>query len=202
MTFAYGMNAVDTIKKYEVMDDQIIVTSLTDVKYSVSLKDEHILIKTMIEQAKSRNEKVNFIELKNNLKKIKSRIITEIGIITINAGVPIINRDYDEIMAMFQFVVVLSSILLTLDIKDFIEDKKEYEELEKYRIFFNIKEDLKKLSFVLCGLKKIPTENININTIDNYSLKNMKEIRKNLEQIKNSFNDISSNEKIIKLNKK
>lgn len=196
MKYEYNITKkVGLIKGYNVVDDNIFIEFLDESKFSIpnSLENEKIVLDKMIEQAKERNKEVNIEALNedkdehflNFMNNLLFWYITHLSIECINNA---------SIQFFCLLVIGINSYFASKNFINFYKCNKEIEELEKYDIYLDIMDDLE-----VCNNQELfykvdnDTKSLNINTLDNYSLKEIKQIKSNL---------INSKEYIEYLNKK
>jgi len=190
----YGYNSLyRIIEKYYLDDDKIIVQFLDggNISYELSDENEKCIIRSMLKQAIERNEKTDMIYYKSLNNRNKICCILNWAIPTMFTGVFCLGIEellFEEFLealtgsAMFWMVYLYPFIK---NKKKFSNFKEEVEELEKYSIYLDMKEELE---YVLENSNyhdlfngvKCSEQVLNINTLDNFSLKDIKKISNNL----------------------
>lgn len=179
MTFYYGKDLGKIIKHYsgEAYNYKIKYLDGSEVGYYCpDEKRGEILEKIMLTQAENR-DKVMFEIMDDSIKLRTLSIIT------------------NSIACAFTFnthllmLFCLNFILLIFNLKNYIDEKTKLNELKKYRIFLAIQEELKKeenkgITDILSFDKIYQIPILNINTIDEFSLKDVKKINEELTKRK------------------
>lgn len=179
MKYVYGnVEKNEIIKNYKIVDNKIIVTYLDGSNLEFDLSRENELLDIMMRQAIERNDGV-IDDLDNIHADSSGNAILWVIITMYSSGlaVELANR-YKE------FGVLVMPIIVSIP---FIFSGRKYknlkDELIKYNIYLSMYEKLEKMekAELFKGIKT--DENIlNINTLDNYSLKDIKTIKNNLEK--------------------
>lgn len=176
MKFTYDeADKSQTISCYEVDGIKYIIKYLDGTKdefISYNPDEERKLQEKMIEQAIDRDAHISLEDLKQNKKACK--LLTILAIIT---SAIFLKRGEDTL----KWITIIEGLISGLG---FIEERKKINELVKYRIFLEIMNDIKKVhesELLKCiefdNFYQIP---LNINTLDGYSLNDMKKIRARL----------------------
>lgn len=187
-----GVHESELIQNYEILDNKIIITYLDGSKKEepFTKKNEKKLLCKMLKQAKDRSKSLEL----NNIKKVReerifSDVLTETGLGSllltnlIYQNNPGNIRDLSIIIAGLGFSAIAVTSILSYKSKS---DK--IKELEKYDIYLAIRKQLENSTDpnLFDGVKS-KEKILNINTLDHYSLNDLKKIRDNLtEDIKNS----------------
>lgn len=174
------------IENYEIKNGKIIIKYLDGHKsdflpYSIEL--EKNILKLMEEQAIKRDlkykEYLDALDKNSFSKKIKTGLWTIPSIAMLPFFYEAISTTsmYDDVFTGLLFCVSVAT--LALNVKDLGRNNKVRNELIKYHIYLNIKEKLDKYDKekVFSGVNK---RNLDINTLDNFSLKDIEKIRSNL----------------------
>lgn len=181
MKYGYGNydNFKNIIKEYKNKDDKIIVTYLDDstcIK-PFSKSNEEDIISTMIKQAQDRSKS----SMLNDAKKERNGYIATFGACAVTSIIfftsaftqpELIMKIINSVSAGAVSFVTISTICVAKPLINELID--EIHELKKYNIYLSMKPKLEN------------TTEININNLDNYSLKDLKKIKNNLENFKNS----------------
>lgn len=170
MKYGYGDYELGSlIKKYKKKNNKIIITFLDGTKKEeplTNIKEEEILNK-MLKQAIERNDNIKWEEILEKRKFSKNNIIKDILFEIIGISLPYIHEYTGEISL---FLGGTMGIFLIVDSLFYKLSSNEIKELKKYDIYLDVKDEI----------EKNKKENININNLDNYSLKDLEEIRQNL----------------------
>ena len=207
MKYGYDYESLNKlIDNYRVDNNKIIVTYLDGSREEriLNRNEEKLLLNEMLRQAKIRNQS----DMYSNLKQEKVMLTSWLVAITSNLLLDTKFLFNDSIGS------VLKSILATLGcinsvcvvyggIKYNLLNKK-LDELEKYDIYLSIYEELEKCKYnidIYNGVEYKKT--LDINTIDNYTLDEIKLIENNLDKYTEKRKKLTliKNDKIINLDK-
>lgn len=178
MKFAY-LTEEGIIRNYVIEGNEIVINYLDDtiVKIKYTEENEQKLQEKMLEQAKERNEKIKPDFYKEE-RKHDLQYVHSYAIYTMLNTSTFIRTDVEWLkIAAGVMVGVTGSLLIYNSIKcKQLNDKRK--ELEKYRIYLSmIKEN--KNSIAPMQLKYNDKE-VNINTLDNFSLREVKKLNKTM----------------------
>ena len=173
------------IEKYKINHDKIIVNFLDGSSYELSLnkENEEIIKRRMLKQAIARDESHALKEAKK--KQIKALIWSIFQ--TYLTAICISNSYSNNGTMTATMLSYISGIIVVLHGIEFKIDSEEIEEIEKYKIYLSIKDRLEdniKNPNLYVGVNSIEKE-LNINTLDNYSLNDIKIIKNNLLKMEN-----------------
>lgn len=183
MKYGYeGADCSKLIKKYEISDNKIIITYLDGSVYTMpySIENEKDILDLMLEQAKDRS-KATTIFRQNSFGKhmLSLGAISSAGAISYFLGMSVIDMPSAKACCAAAGVALSACSLVegAISLRYFDQIK----ELEKYDIYLSIREDIK-LANKKKLFKGINKEcNLYINTLDNFSLRDLKKIKKNLK---------------------
>ena len=182
----YGYNGIneELIRSYKIQDNEIVVTYLDDSRIRMPLteKNEQNILNKMVQQAKTRN---NVSNLKESLQERKiSDVITTSFLCSGSVLVSCMAACVDKKMLLTFFGGLGLYNLVTCIARCKSNDEK-IKELEKYSLYLSMLEDLMKLKDtqdLYTGIDLLSgDEQININTLDNYSLEDINRLKENLE---------------------
>ena len=185
MKYMYDFTNRNLIKNYTVEGDKIIVSFLAyDKKIEIPFNEENEekLLELMTYQAIERNNSDALLNVKNNrmfdmIESMAMDFLVSLGVV-----------NFVDANLFWKIVIIMCEILNVsviwfrgIDFKSYNDD---IEELKKYDIYLSIENYLKSLnsSKIFKGIKN-KEDVLNINTLDNYSLKDIKKIRRNLMKI-------------------
>ena len=199
-----GANLEKIIKNYKIIDDKIIINFLDGGKYEIPLtkQNEIDLLNKMFDQATERNNNSSI----NELKQLKKLFINGAVINSILCGQSVLNysaMDPENIISKFcAFIFGCASVSAIAYGIEYILLANRIMELEKYDIYLQIKSKLENVDnpTLFNGIKKSKnTTPLNINTLDNYSLSDIKNIRDNLKKYEEyqSYFDSEDNNLIL-----
>ncbi len=191
-----GIKKEETIKGYKILNNSIIVTYLDgNLKvFPYTKENEMIIVNEMLKQAKHRESDLYSAYMDAKLKEKQGEIFIGTSMFTISEIV----ATYAFLEAEFGIVsrVVLSCLgtgwlfILIDTLRCQKKTSKEMDDIEKYHLYLEIKEAIEhlpesKLYELYNGIKsKVST--LNINTIDEFSLKDLEKISNNLKLINES----------------
>ena len=198
MKFGYrGADLGELVSHYEISDDEIEVTFLDDSKANIPFTEENEikLLEYMVEQAEERRDNSKIYNVEGNLKRASIIDFSlSLPAIAVSVYAMIQSMHYDvQPRLIYEAIDVAAFLKLSLSL--YSDEKKrheEYSELEKYDIYLAIREKLEESDDIRIfnGVKM--TDNVlNINTLDNYSAKDMKKIRENLIKLEEDFSETS-----------
>lgn len=178
MQFGYGDADLGTlIKEYEIIsNDEIVITFLDGSRYTTpnTKENEKKILATMLQQAKERDENIDLVSKKNDRT-------TSFALISLLFCLDI-TKPYDSITVK---TIGLMTKMTTLFYFLFKETDRSirFEEYEKYSIYLKNKDKIESLDekIVFAGIDNDDLE-LNINTLDLYSLKELKKIRANIKK--------------------
>lgn len=206
MKYGYNVTKKDgLIKCYNVVDDEIIIEFLDKSTYSVpySVKNEQIVLNKMVEQAKTKNEEADVKELNSSRDDYALKFVGNLLVWYLShLSMEYINNASTQFFCLL--VMIINSYCAARNVMKYHDYSEEIEELEKYDTYLDMMDDLE-----LCSEDELfhkvnnSSKSLNINTLDNYSLKEIKQIKKNLinsREYKNYINENENNEsKKVKL---
>lgn len=198
-----GAESGELIQNYKTSNDKIIITFLDGSNYEIPLTEENEtdLLNQMLEQAEERSKKSSIYDLKQKRKTALIWTITQVGFTLLN----IVNASTTDLKGIRVFASILGGITALTVVTNGLDYKfknDEIKELEKYDIYLSIRARLENISDpnLFNGIKKQETP-LNINTLDSYSLNDIKKIRDNLKRSKkysSYFNRDGSNPALTK----
>lgn len=187
MKYGYkGVELKDLIEKYEhnVSNNTIKITFLDDSSYEVPFTEENeqLILDKMLEQAKARSESE---ALQNAIQKRRidfPLMMLKVSALMINSAnnSGANSKESKIIYSVLEGLIAVTIVLDGVELK-FISD--EIKELKKYDIYLAIKDKLEsKINCDTCNMTDSNLSTLNINTLDNYSLGEIKRIRDNLDK--------------------
>ncbi len=202
MKFGYdGANLSELISHYKIIDDKIEITFLSDNKSEIPFTEENEskLLECMIEQAEKRNFALALTNGGNRFQKeFLVDTTTDCTMVAVIVGANIMNLSlYDKVgpLNVAGYAMTLSGVAFLY--LSYARDNglfgrnsklKKSSELKKYDIYLTLREQLENMSDarVYDGIS-MSDEKININTLDNYSLRDLKKVRKNLIKLEKTL---------------
>ena len=167
------------IKEYEVKNDEIIIkfTSGREETFPYEESFEKEIVNYMLTQAKERDKAINITREKLE-NKLLNALLGAQGVACILLLRRLQILDFQMLPDIFN--------VMTLAYLDFlaVRNGKKVNEHEKYNIYLNNMEKIankEDYPDILRGVMREDLE-LNINTLDKYSLKDLKQIGKNIEQ--------------------
>lgn len=175
------------IKFYMIEDNKIIIFyfngEVSIMKFGEDIERE--LIEKMISQAEKRNTEVSIEDLKYNnlISNMKLFSMISLGIFgCLSANLESINHNNRFACGC---IAIVSSLMAFSEAKKNDTIGKQIEELEKYKLYLNMRKKLEE-NFNEQTFKgiKLFDGRFDINTLDRYSLNEVKKIQKNLEKLR------------------
>lgn len=209
MKYGYdGGELADLIDHYEIIDNTIVITYLDGSTYEIKCDEkgniEKKILDDMLNQAKNRNDSVSLQTMENykNLLTFvyKIRKIGFIGMWSTTLAMALENFIHDSNKYDIKYYMIFGAVLtlcasasisLTC-VSHYIIEKYGYDEseldsiiseIEKYSIYLSVREELPEFSSNISFYKDLGiNDSININTLDNYSLDQIKELERKLKK--------------------
>lgn len=178
----------ELIKNYKVSNNTVIITyldgSVCEIPFSEDFETD--LLNRMLEQAQKRNEMVSVDDLKEKRRQALFWLATQLSFGTLSVSNVVVSDSerMSLISGLLGGIIALTAVVHGASYKFYNDEIKE---LEKYAIYLSIRERLENIDVpqVFDGVKN-PELPLNINTIDNYSLNDIRKIRDNLIGIEQS----------------
>lgn len=186
MKYGYkGAESSELIRCYEsTANGKIIITFLDGSNFEIPLTEDNIneLRKEMLEQAQKRSKAVSLDMLRTKRTQTLVELMILSGMSVSSSTFPL----YDDSVGVRVVSGILSGIAAVTAVVCGVEYKfrnDEIKELEKYDIYLSIRERLETINDpnLFNGIKQHEGP-LNINTLDNYSLSEIKTIRDNLKR--------------------
>lgn len=202
MNYGYdGKSGNAIIKNYSKVDNMIIITHLDGTLSSMDLTEEN--------EEKIQNEMINQAVERSNSKRYDEAskkadyylCVTIMNSLFMIDTLNDINKYKDNLR--YACIGITAAFGLTA-IYDFKKLKSKYDEkrdIQKYDIFLSLISDIEKNSSNqdLYDNVSRKEKEININTLDSFSLNDLKHMKKNLERIKDSkLNSNIEEKKLVK----
>ena len=183
MKYSYeGTSKSKIVEKYEKNDNKLIIYYLDGSKiekeYSKELEEE--VIKIMLDQA------LDFVIASDYSAKKKASVVTNWPGIPVIASTIFGHTDskttrYVLLTCIAWLIVEIATTASKLK-KDAEEGGSRIEYIEKYRCFLEVQQSLRKYQNDACLLDGVDScEPLSINTIDNFSFKEVKTVSQNIE---------------------
>ena len=184
MNFTYGLKkSSEIIKNYKIKDNKIIINFLDGSFYKVDNTKENMdnILNMMLEQAIERD---NTDALNATIRSKNSSVAITISNLIVSASTCVLAYNSPEecqvVIYTLGGILFVSSIALGTSS---IPRSCEIDELKKYRLFLSIKDKLDEKANDLNlynGVKN--KKKLNIGTLDDFSLSDLKKIRTNLNR--------------------
>lgn len=180
-------NKGEIIDNYEKSESSIIINYLDGSNYVLPLskENENKIIDLMIKQAILRDCTKNFEDIQDK-KKITSQNQIVSGLATIAFGgiAFLANKNEKDLITFIASIeTIISGITFIINGLAFMVNSEELNELVKYHLYLEYKERLDKEIDNINLFEGIRSNTIlNINTLDNYSLDEIKKIIANLKR--------------------
>lgn len=177
----------DAIMCYRKMDDKILVYyfsgNVVAIKYKKEIEEE--LIYDMLRQAEERDKNISISDIKTFGLKSDIKLFTTISLGFFGSMVANIPSIEESTRRIFGWAAIISSIFAFLEEKKNNNIGKQIEEIEKYKLYLSMRKEIED-NFNQSTFKGIKffDGNFNINTLDDYSLEEVKKIKHNLQKNK------------------
>ena len=202
MNYGYE-NKIDKeiIKKYNKENDIIIINYLDGSQKEILLTDENEkkLLGEMLEQAKERNNSKTIEETERKRNRFLFQVIFCLLFGTSNAlraaKYSILNQRF--FATAYPILVGACGVLAIINGVEYKLYNDKLKEFKKYAIYIDLINQLENLEDKdINNLLKIENQVVNINTLDNYSLKEIKKLR---DTIKNNsiYVQMMSDKKVL-----
>jgi len=175
----YGYNGAserELIANYKIVDDKIVILYLDGYaeKIPYTKSNEDIIIAKMITQAEVRRDSEAERISNTNMKKALTVGLGSGAVTLASLGL----TQFGEYISIFFGPIALYNLIYML------QQNANIKELKKYDIYLKIREEIEKYQNNPSLYNNVKTRNnsLNINTLDNYSLKDLRVIKANLEQ--------------------
>ena len=182
----HGYEGADSgvlINNYKSNENKIVITFLDGNTYEIPFtkENEKELLNIMLGQAKER-EKSNAM---NDALKKRKHLLISLAIVASStiASSYFFSTVKHSLLETIAFLIGgVCGITLISNTIVWHFSNKEIQELDKYSLYLSIMDELEvnQDPNILNGVRKKEDDTLNINTIDNYSLKEMKKIKANL----------------------
>ena len=189
MNFDYiGRNSSELIKNFQISKDIIIINYLDKSIEIIPFTDEkeQELLSKMLNQAEERNNNFSL----NEANFSRNRLVTFL-IINILLTIFFIDKsqtyEYPKYRSFFVWVSSFVGLMVVISGTEYIFKRSEINELKKYALYLQIREKFEENKndyHLFVGIKE-HKEELNINTLDLYSLKEIKQIKANLDSLSN-----------------
>ena len=204
MNYGYeGANLSHIIKKYDIIDNKIVITFLDGHHREEPLtkQNEQKVLEEMLFQARDRSNSQALDEVSNMRKDELRWLMAEAGF-TILAGLSacLAKQEWLRISAMI--LGGFAGGMTANWVLSYRRYNEVVKELVKYDIYLSMRQQLEENKDLNAfnGINN-PHGLLNINTLDNYSLKEIKRIQNNLDMISQANNQESSNQLVKKISK-
>ena len=203
MRFAYeGANLNSLIKKYEINESILVVTFFDDKEVMMDLSEEENILETLLEQAIERNENLESELDKLVTMKKRARILLCVlfyGMLLDTITAYTTESSFNRILQCISGGLLMGVVSVFTAI--YKEIDANINELNKYDLYLKIKDELEQNfdnPYLFTGINK-KKRNLNINTLDGCSLKDLKKLRNNLSKI---ISENNTNTNVVTLTKK
>lgn len=193
MKFGYNYEQLsELINNYSKVEDKIIIRFLDGSEEEIPLtkENEKNLIQRMLVQAQNRSDS----DIRESLNKQKKSVI---GLSAAMLSMSIMNfanelRDINDFFRLiFGLIGANTIIFFIISGKLYVIFNDKLQELDKYDIYLSMYEELEEYKDkfdVYDGVNNY--EELNINTIDNFTLDAVKRIKYNLNKFKNDNKEL------------
>lgn len=188
MKYGYGNTLEgELIQNYKISCDKIVITYL-DGNFDViplTKENEEDLLNQMIMQAQDRSQSSALSKAKKERDRAQLHACLELlNVLLFGAVVVVSDSKIQKMYSIIFGCIFCLRFVKHQKIGDFKAD--EVEELEKYDIYLSMREALEEYIEDPNLFKGINAreEELNINTLDDYSLKEIKTVQKNLRRVR------------------
>ena len=179
--YAYA-NLGELIRNYKVSNDKIIITFLDGSSKEIPFteQNEAELLNEMLKQAKIMRMNKSEHDLKVEKYDVLRRAIRMIPITFLDYVTANNSDTYQVVRTLSGVFCGLTALTIVTSSVTYNLKANELNELKKYKMYLDMKEDIDKTDAYLFKGVKTKEMPLNINTLDNYSLNDIKQIRNNL----------------------
>lgn len=180
-------NKSEIIDNYEKSESSIIINYLDGSNYVLPLskENENKIIDLMIKQAILRDCTKNFEDIQDKKKiTFQNQIVSGLATIAFGGIAFLANKNEKDLITFIASIeTIISGITFIINGLAFMVNSEELNELVKYHLYLEYKERLDKEIDNINLFEGIRSNTIlNINTLDNYSLDEIKKIIANLKR--------------------
>ena len=185
MLYAYpGIDESEIIKSYQIVNSSIKITYLdnSDILIPFTKINEQKILNKMLNQAEERSQSSRLEEILNLKKDDKFKIVAA-TLTLINGANLYENLNHLKISMLITTFFI--GMCLSLYLREIKSLKPEIIELQKYDLFLKMQSDLERFQDekdIFYGIKH-EINNLNINTIDSLSLKDLQKINSNIQRL-------------------
>ena len=180
-------NKGEIIDNYEKSESSIIINYLDGSNYVLPLskENENKIMDLMLKQAILRDCTKNFEDIQDKKKiTFQNQIVSGLATIAFGGIVFLANKNEKDLITLIASIeTIISGITFIINGLAFMVNSEELNELVKYHLYLEYKERLDKEIDNINLFEGIRGNKIlNINTLDNYSLDEIKKIIANLKR--------------------
>lgn len=180
-------NKSEIIDNYEKSESSIIINYLDGSNYVLPLskENENKIMDLMIKQAILRDCTKNFEDIQDKKKTtFQNQIVSGLATIAFGGIAFLANKNEKDLITFIASIeTIISGITFIINGLAFMVNSEELNELVKYHLYLEYKERLDKEIDNINLFEGIRSNTIlNINTLDNYSLDEIKKIIANLKR--------------------
>lgn len=180
-------NKSEIIDNYEKSESIIIINYLDGSNYVLPLskENENKIMDLMLKQAILRDCTKNFEDIQDKKKiTFQNQIVSGLATIAFGGIVFLANKNEKDLITLIASIeTIISGITFIINGLAFMVNSEELNELVKYHLYLEYKERLDKEIDNINLFEGIRGNTIlNINTLDNYSLDEIKKIIANLKR--------------------
>lgn len=180
-------NKGEIIDNYEKSESSIIINYLDGSNYVLPLskENENKIMDLMLKQAILRDCTKNFEDIQDKKKiTFQNQIVSGLATIAFGGIAFLANKNEKDLITFIASIeTIISGITFIINGLSFMVNSEELNELVKYHLYLEYKERLDKEIDNINLFEGIRSNTIlNINTLDNYSLDEIKKIIVNLKR--------------------
>lgn len=187
MKYGYeGADDTTLIRNYDMCDDCIIINFIDGASYRVALtpENETRIVEVMLQQAKERKQSNALEKARKNSTLALGNLVAS-SVLTAGAATAVYTMtDSPVITGAMNVVCGIEAVNIVIRGSKYILNNAEIQELQKYNIYLAIMNQFAACQNnpnVYAGVKN-KTDVLTINTLDNFSLADLKQIRSNIRR--------------------
>ncbi len=195
----------EIIENYDKSESSIIINYLDGSNYVLPLskENENKIIDLMIKQAILRDctKSFNDIQDKKNIT-FENQIVSGLATLAFGGIAFFANKNEKDLISLIASIeTIISGITFIINGLAFMVNSEELNELAKYHLYLEYRERLEKMNTpnLFNGIRE--KHELNINTLDNFSLNDMRVIINNLkkcEKMESLINTYSNDSKLTR----
>ena len=180
-----GRSPLDIIRNYRIVDNEIIITYLPsyEERLPFTVENEVKVLEKMLLQARDRSECFSLENAKKDRDYYLPRIISH-SLLALSNTINLCKTNSQYVKSLAGFALTLCSISVAFASYEYCKRNNRIKDVEKYNIYLELKDKLDELNNSLNSSIPIELEKngiiLNINTLDDFSLREIKQFRKKI----------------------